>query len=69
MHPVLGEIVGWEALLVVLVIALLFGSSKLPSLARSLGEASREFKKGASEDTPDADDQDTPDAQPPPPGG
>jgi sec-independent protein translocase protein TatA len=56
MDPVLGEIVGWEALLVVLVIALLFGSSKLPSLARSLGEASREFKKGVSEHAPEAGD-------------
>jgi sec-independent protein translocase protein TatA len=50
MHPVVGEIFGWEALLVLLLIALLFGSSKLPGLARSLGEASREFKKGAADD-------------------
>ena len=49
MHPVVGEIFGWEALLVLLLIALLFGSSKLPGLARSLGEASREFKKGAAD--------------------
>ena len=50
MIPVLGEIVGWEALLVLLVIALLFGSSQLPKLARSLGEASRELRKGLHED-------------------
>jgi sec-independent protein translocase protein TatA len=50
MHPILGEIVGWEALLVLLLIALLFGSSKLPGLARSLGEASHEFRKGAQGD-------------------
>ena len=48
--PVLGEIVGWEFLLVVLVIALLFGSSKIPQFARSLGSAKREFEKGINED-------------------
>ena len=50
MTPVLGEIFGWEFLLVILVIALLFGGSQIPKLARSLGEAQREFKKGAEED-------------------
>ncbi|HXY94282.1 MAG TPA: twin-arginine translocase TatA/TatE family subunit [Acidimicrobiia bacterium] len=51
MHPVLGEIVGWEFLLVLLVAALLFGSSKIPQLARSLGQASKEFRKGLEEGT------------------
>lgn len=38
---------GATELLIVLAIAmLLFGSSKLPKLARSLGEASKEFHKG-----------------------
>jgi sec-independent protein translocase protein TatA len=46
---VLGEIVGWEALLVVAVIALIFGSAKIPQLARSLGQASHEFRKGTEE--------------------
>ena len=46
MTPVLGEIVGWELLLVLLLIALLFGSSKLPGLARSMGQATKEFRKG-----------------------
>ena len=50
--PVLGEIVGWEFLLVLLVIALVFGSSKIPQLARSLGSARREFEKGINEDAP-----------------
>ena len=49
MTPVLAEIVGWEALLVLLIIALLFGSAKLPKLARSLGQASKEFRKGLDE--------------------
>jgi sec-independent protein translocase protein TatA len=35
-----------ELLIVLAVVLLLFGSTKLPKLARSLGEASKEFKKG-----------------------
>lgn len=34
---------------VLVVVVLLFGSSKLPKLARSLGSAQREFRKGAEE--------------------
>jgi sec-independent protein translocase protein TatA len=49
MTPVLGEIIGWELLLVLAVIALLFGSSKLPKLARSLGSAKTEFERGLQE--------------------
>jgi sec-independent protein translocase protein TatA len=44
--PVLGEIVGWEFLLVLAVVALLFGSSQIPKLARSMGQASKEFRHG-----------------------
>jgi sec-independent protein translocase protein TatA len=40
---------------IVLAIALLlFGGAKLPKLARSMGEASREFKKGADGHKDDA---------------
>ncbi len=35
-----------ELLIVLAVVLLLFGSTKLPKLARSLGEAQKEFKKG-----------------------
>ncbi len=42
-------------LLVILVIALLlFGPSKLPNLAKALGEAIREFKKAANPDQSDS---------------
>jgi sec-independent protein translocase protein TatA len=56
MTPVLGEIVGWELLLVLLLIALLFGSSKLPGLARSMGQATKEFRKGIEDGANDDDD-------------
>lgn len=35
--------------LIALVILLLFGSTQLPRLARSLGQAQKEFKEGASD--------------------
>ncbi|MFQ5844211.1 MAG: twin-arginine translocase TatA/TatE family subunit [Planctomycetota bacterium] len=38
---------GWtEILLVLFVVLLLFGSTKLPRLARSLGRSMTEFRKG-----------------------
>lgn len=55
--------IGAPELLIVLVIVLvLFGGAKLPKLARSLGEAQREFKRGTDEDptnTPNASDDTT----------
>ncbi|MGH7752592.1 MAG: twin-arginine translocase TatA/TatE family subunit [Gemmatimonadales bacterium] len=38
-----------ELLIILLVVLLLFGGAKLPKLARSLGEAQREFKDGVTE--------------------
>ncbi|MFN2507080.1 MAG: twin-arginine translocase TatA/TatE family subunit [Acidimicrobiales bacterium] len=38
-----------ELIIVLIVVLLLFGSTRLPKLARSMGEASKEFKKGVSE--------------------
>ncbi|HUZ19967.1 MAG TPA: twin-arginine translocase TatA/TatE family subunit [Acidimicrobiales bacterium] len=51
---VLAEILGADGLIViaVIVIVLLFGGSQLPKLARGLGSASHEFKKGIEEGDP-----------------
>jgi sec-independent protein translocase protein TatA len=38
-----------ELIIILLVVLLLFGSTKLPKLAKSLGEAQREFKKGVAD--------------------
>ncbi|HYE79454.1 MAG TPA: twin-arginine translocase TatA/TatE family subunit [bacterium] len=47
----LGISLGAPELLIVLVIVLLlFGAPRLPKLARSLGEASKEFRRGTAED-------------------
>jgi sec-independent protein translocase protein TatA len=47
---VLGEIIGPDILIILAVVALLFGGSQLPKLARSLGSAKHEFQKGLKED-------------------
>ncbi|MFZ8807774.1 MAG: twin-arginine translocase TatA/TatE family subunit [Pyrobaculum sp.] len=38
----------WLIILIAIVIILIWGPSKLPSLARGMGEAIREFRKAAS---------------------
>jgi sec-independent protein translocase protein TatA len=53
--PTVGGVGSPELLIVALVVLLLFGSTKLPSLARSLGEAQRELKKGQAEGAADKD--------------
>jgi sec-independent protein translocase protein TatA len=44
---------GPELVIVLVVILLVFGGSQLPKLARSLGQAQREFQKGIREGTED----------------
>jgi len=38
-----------ELIIILVIVLLLFGTTRLPKLARSLGEASKEFKKGTEE--------------------
>lgn len=45
----LGGIGGWELILIMFVILLLFGARKIPELARGLGKGIREFKDASSE--------------------
>jgi len=45
-----------ELIIVLLIVLLIFGGSKLPKLARSMGQASKEFKQGLSEGAKDDDD-------------
>jgi len=44
---------GPELLIILVVVLLLFGASKLPGLARSLGASAKEFKKGVEEGVDD----------------
>jgi sec-independent protein translocase protein TatA len=43
---------GNEMLVVLLIVLVLFGGSKLPQLARSVGQAQREFARGSRDDEP-----------------
>lgn len=47
---------GWEVILIVLVVLLLFGGKKIPELMRGLGRGMKEFKdasKGEAQDHPE----------------
>ena len=60
--PMIGMPQGWELILIIFVILLLFGAAKLPELARGTGRALRIFKaetKGLRDDDKPADDSET----------
>jgi sec-independent protein translocase protein TatA len=42
---------GWEWIVVILAVLLLFGSKKIPELAKGLGQGIKEFKKATREVT------------------
>ena len=45
-----------ELIILLVIVLLLFGASRLPKLARSLGEASKEFKDGVKSGVSEAAD-------------
>ena len=47
-----------ELIIVLLIVLLIFGGTKLPKLARSMGQAQKEFKKGLTD--PSKDDDESP---------
>ena len=42
---------GWEIVLILAVVLILFGAKKLPELAKGLGQGIKEFKKATNEVT------------------
>jgi sec-independent protein translocase protein TatA len=56
---ILSEIFGVDGVIIIvaIVIVLLFGGNKLPKLARGLGSASHEFRKGVAEGDKTTDDE------------
>ena len=42
---------GSELLIILVILLILFGGSRLPSLAKGLGESIRSFKQGVTDDT------------------
>ena len=56
-----------ELIIILVIVLLLFGTTRLPKLARSLGEASKEFKKGVNEREKEEQAAQTASAAPPTP--
>jgi sec-independent protein translocase protein TatA len=46
-----------EIIVILAIVILLFGATKLPQLARSLGASAREFRKGVEEGTDQPEDE------------
>jgi sec-independent protein translocase protein TatA len=55
---------GWEVPVLVIGALVLFGADKVPKLARSLGQAKKEFMVGQAEHEPPTDPR-TPSEKPP----
>jgi len=49
--------VEWGLPIILLLVLVLFGGSQLPKLARGLGSAQKEFKKGLEEGADDKDEK------------
>jgi sec-independent protein translocase protein TatA len=49
-----GIVGGWEIILILAIVMLLFGGRKLPEFARGFGQSIKEFKKGIHDDSKDA---------------
>lgn len=48
----------FELIIILVIVLLIFGGSQLPKLARSLGQASKEFKTGTEQGADASDDAD-----------
>jgi sec-independent protein translocase protein TatA len=46
----LSNLTGWQFLIILVVVLLLFGATKLPVLARSLGQSAKIFKNEIKND-------------------
>jgi sec-independent protein translocase protein TatA len=57
----LGSTIGPTEILIILgIILLIFGSTQLPKLARSMGQAQKEFKQGLKEGAAEDEDEEKP---------
>jgi sec-independent protein translocase protein TatA len=48
-----------ELIIILIIVMLVFGSSRLPKLARSIGQAQKEFKEGVKEGAKDEPETET----------
>lgn len=60
----LANLLGADGIIIIVVVAvvLIFGGRSIPKLARGLGAATHEFKKGAQEGAPEESDTGEPKA-------
>lgn len=57
---------GWEWVIIILAVLLLFGAKKIPELARGLGTGIKEFKKATREVTDEIQNAQNAANEPPP---
>jgi len=50
----LSNLTGWHALIILAVVVLLFGATRLPALAKAVGQSAKIFKSELSTPTEDA---------------
>lgn len=61
----LSGFTGWHALVLLVIVVLLFGATKLPGLAKSVGQSMKIFKNEVKpEEKPEAPDSTNPPAKP-----
>lgn len=48
---------GWEWIIILAVVVLLFGGKKLPQLGGAIGESIKNFKKGIKDNKPEIEDK------------
>ncbi len=46
----LGNLTGWHLVIILVIVLLLFGATRLPALTRSIGQSVRIFKKEVRDD-------------------
>jgi sec-independent protein translocase protein TatA len=66
MNPMLAMLNGWEIVMILAIVLILFGAKKLPELARGLGQGIKEFKKASREMQTEIESAIDMDSPPPP---
>ncbi len=51
----LGNLSGWHFLILAVIVLLLFGATRLPALARSIGQSTKIFREEMKSDAPPAE--------------
>ena len=56
-----GPLGGWEIVIILVIVLIIFGPTKLPQMGQAMGKAIREFRKAGKELTSDITLDDEPD--------